>query len=321
MLLTSKNVDKHSFFVIITKRGDTMNISFDWYNVFYYVCELKSVTKAANFLCVSQPAITRHIKDLEKILGKKLIEKNPKGIELTDDGKILYNEIKEPIEKLNATSSSFKEKSGEYNQVIRINAGFSTVRNYVLKVFASFNKRHPDIKFDISSMEYAVSLQRLREGKCDIIFFAMQEVKEEYNNIVIEKWKTVKDELVVSKDVKDKYPDFISVEDLNNYPLICKFGGGTGRKNLEIAFNKAGLEFLPTYQVTHNWLVEEYVKMGLGIGLVVNNLVQKEIDNGEFIPIKTDIELPSRVYGFAYRKDSRIYKVIKEFAEELKKVK
>ena len=294
-----------------------MNVSFDWYNVFYYVCEFKNVTKAAGFLCVSQPAITKHIRDLEKALGKKLVNKTSKGIELTTDGKILYNQIKEPIERLNTTSSTFKAKSGEYDQTININAGFSTIKKYVLKVLADFNKTYPKIKFDISSVDYDISVQRLREGKCDLIFFAMQEVKDIYDNIVVEEWLSVTDKLVVSNEVKDKYPNYIELKDLNNYPVICKLGGGTGRKNLENEFKKNGLKFLPTYQVAHNWLVEEYVKMGIGIGLVVHNLVEEELENGEFVQIKTDFELPKRVYGFAYRKDSSNYQVIKEFTEKL----
>lgn len=297
-----------------------MNVSFDWYNVFYYVGEFKNVTKAANFLCVSQPAITKNIRNLEEALGKKLINKTTKGIELTEDGKILYNEIKEPIEKLNTTLATFRKRSNEYDKEICISAGFSTTRSYILKLLAEFNKKYPKIKFKLCSDDYDVALQRLREGKCDLIFFDTQEVKETYNNIITEKWITVDDMLVVSSKVKDKYPDYIKLKDLNNYPIICKLGGGTGRKNLENEFKKCGVKFLPTYQLSHNYLVEEYVKLGIGIGLVVNNLVKKELNNKELVPIKTDFKLPKRLYAFSYRKDSDKYQIIKEFADSLKNI-
>lgn len=297
-----------------------MNVSFDWYNVFYYVCEFKNVTKAANFLCVSQPAITRHIRNLEKALGKKLITKTPKGIELTNDGKLLYNEIKTPIEKLNIASASFNAKSDDYDKVININAGVSTIRHYVLKVLAKFNKKHPNIKFEINSDDYDISCQKLREGKCDLIFFSAQERKEIGNNIIEENWKSISDTFAVSKNVKSLYPNYIEIKNLNNYPIICKKGGGTGRRNLELLFEKEGLKFLPTYQLSHNWLVEEYVKMGVGIGLVIRDLVEDEIKSGEMIEIKTDVELPVRIYNFAYSSTSDKLNILKELTEELKKI-
>ena len=66
-----------------------MNINFDLYKIFYYVFEFKSITKTANYMHISQPAVTRHIKNLESIVGNDLIAKVPKGIELTDEGKKL----------------------------------------------------------------------------------------------------------------------------------------------------------------------------------------------------------------------------------------
>lgn len=77
-----------------------MNINFDLYKIFYYVSEFKSITKTANYMHISQPAVTRHIKNLESIVGNDLIAKVPKGIELTDEGKKLYEIIKKPAEEL-----------------------------------------------------------------------------------------------------------------------------------------------------------------------------------------------------------------------------
>ena len=69
--------------------------------------------------------------------------------------------------------------------------------------------------------------------------------------------------------------------------------------------------------MSHNYLVEEYVKLGIGIGLVVTNLVKKELENKELIPIKTDFKLPKREYAYAYRVDSNSYHIIREFVEKL----
>ncbi|MBR2587878.1 MAG: LysR family transcriptional regulator [Bacilli bacterium] len=88
-----------------------MNINFDLYKIFYYVSEFKSITKTANYMHISQPAVTRHIKNLESIVGNDLIAKVPKGIELTDEGKKLYEIIKKPAEEL--INIELKESKGK----------------------------------------------------------------------------------------------------------------------------------------------------------------------------------------------------------------
>ena len=72
-----------------------MNINFELYKVFYYVANAKSISKGAENLNISQPAVTQSIKTLEDELNGKLFIRTPKGVILTHEGEILYNYIKE----------------------------------------------------------------------------------------------------------------------------------------------------------------------------------------------------------------------------------
>ena len=65
--------------------------------------------------------------------------------------------------------------------------------------------------------------------------------------------------------------------------------------------------------------MEEYIGMNLGIGLVTKEFVEDKIKSGEFVEIKTDVELPKRQIGYAYRKHYAYRKFINEFIEELKR--
>jgi DNA-binding transcriptional LysR family regulator len=76
--------------------------------------------------------------------------------------------------------------------------------------------------------------------------------------------------------------------------------------------------FLPTYELSNHWIIEEYVKLGLGIGIVVKDLVQDKLDSGEYVEIKTDKLLPVRETGYAYRKNALNYNIIKEFINVMK---
>ena len=294
-----------------------MNISFDLYNIFYYVCEFKNITKAANFLYVSQPAITKQIKNLENALGKQLIIKVPKGIELTEDGMILYNEIKEHIEKLQQVEQIFNEKNNNYDITIRIIAGYNTIKKILLPSLSKFNKKHSNVKFELSTYPFIESIQKLKEGKADLIFLSMKEATEEYKNIKVVKFASFQDIFVVRSDQYHDYPKKINMFDLNNYPIICKAGSSVSRRNIEDILRKQGIEFTPTYQLSNNWLVEEYVKLGLGMGLATKEFLTKELTSGEVKEIKTDIKIPKREVGYAYRNNSLIYPILKEFINDL----
>ena len=90
--------------------GNYVTINFELYKVFYFVGEYKSITKTSEYLNVSQPAITKHIKKLENILNIKLIKKTSLGIELTAEGYKLYEKIKNPINNLLKIELKYKIK-------------------------------------------------------------------------------------------------------------------------------------------------------------------------------------------------------------------
>lgn len=294
-----------------------IGISFDLYNIFYHVCELGSISKAANYLYVSQPAITRQINNLEKQLGRTLFERSTTGSTLTSDGKMLYNEIKDAMEKLNSVESIMNAKNKKYETVIKIVAGQSTIKNLLLDTISKYNLKHSNVIIELSTLKYQESIEKLREGSVDIIFFSMDEVTTLYNNIIVKKCYELNDSLIISKELKNKIPQKINILDINRYPVICKYGNSISRLSVEKFFIENGTKFIPKYELSNNWLVEEYVKMGMGIGIVAEEFVKEELKNGDLIKIETEQEIPAREIGYAIRKNSSTYPILKEFVKEL----
>lgn len=295
-------------------------MNLDLYNYFYYVCEFKSVTKAANYLYISQPAITKQIRNLEKKLGKKLIEKDSKGIVLTVDGELLFKQIKDSMEVLNNVEAVFKEKSDKYNQTIKVVAGHSTIKEFLMPAMISFNNMHPTIKFSISTFHSSVSIQLLKEGKVDLIFLSMNNVAEEYNNIIIEKFMELDTIFVVKKDFKFNIPKKIKLLDLNKYPVIVLPNNSFCRQWLDNYFESHNLIFNPTYELSNGWLVEEYVSRFFGLGILSKQHIINKLNSKDFIEIESDVKLPKNVLGYAYRKDSVNYQIVKEFVSIIKKM-
>lgn len=290
-----------------------MDINLETYKVFYYVCELKNITKVAEKLYVTQPAITKQIKKLEEGLGKALIVRTSKGIELTKDGEQLYNQIKGPIETLEYTENSFKEKVDNYEVTIKIFAGHFTIKKYLLKAMSEFSRSHPKVKFGMGTFPFQNIIHQFRTSDADLVIFSSDELLEDYNDIIVKPFCELHDIFVISKDVKDKFPEKIDLLDLTKYPLICQTENRPPRKVIDKVFEDAGLPFFPTYELSNYWLVDEYIRMGLGIGMAIKEYAQDELKSGEFIKINTDEELPPRQLMYAIKKNCASYGIIKEF--------
>ena len=78
-----------------------MNVDLELYRIFCEVVKYKNISKTAESMYVSQSAITQSIQKFENILGSKVFYRNKKGVELTEEGKNLYEYIKDSIETMN----------------------------------------------------------------------------------------------------------------------------------------------------------------------------------------------------------------------------
>ena len=86
-----------------------MNVNFELYRIFYVVANAGNITKASKELCISQPAVTKQIKQLEDQLGGELFIRTKRGVVLTEEGKEFYKYIKHAIEYINNAENKFTE--------------------------------------------------------------------------------------------------------------------------------------------------------------------------------------------------------------------
>ena len=86
-----------------------MDISFDYYKVFYEVARCQNITQAALNLCLTQPTVTKYIHNLEDMLQCKLFNRSQKGLTLTDEGRILFRQINRPCQQMGRAEEILKE--------------------------------------------------------------------------------------------------------------------------------------------------------------------------------------------------------------------
>ena len=294
-----------------------MEVNLETYKTFYYVCKFKNLTRTAEMLYVSQPAITKQVKKLENILGKELIIRTTKGIELTQEGEILYQNIKPNIESLMEIENNFSDKINNYEITIRIIAGHTTIKTLLLKAMSKFTQKHPKVKFKISTCPAYEAVKKIRNGEADFTILSINKIPDNYNDIIIKKLCDTQDILVVSKEMKRFFPDKISILDLNKYPTIVKQPNSESRNVLENFFKAKNLEFVPTYELSDYWLIHEYIKLNMGIGPVIESFVKDDLISGDLVKIETEEKIPKRQLYYAIRRNSASYKILRELIKEI----
>lgn len=140
-------------------------VDFELYRIFVTVAEEENITKASNKLNISQPAITKQIKNLENQLSVKLFERKSKGVILTQEGKELYDKLRNPIEELNKIDKQMgKEKYiniGTHNHMGSCIFG-DVINDYCLK--------YPNVNLNLICEEIPEMMRKLKNKEIDIVF-------------------------------------------------------------------------------------------------------------------------------------------------------
>lgn len=287
------------------------DINLNLYKVFYCVAICKSFNDASVKLCVSQPAISKQIKNLEEILGVKLFYRFNKGIELTKEGKMLL----EQIEKMNFyLEASIKYLSSTKNLLsgeLIIGCPSHVTSFYLLKYIEKFRNDHNGVKIKIISDSTSSLVDSLIHHKLDFIIDSFP-IETNNNNLTIKPLKVFDTTLIVSNSYD---VNINNVEDLNNKDFVLPLARSSMRKNFEKSLKKYNINMNVGVAVDTTDLIISSVKRNLGIGYVVKEAVLNEISNGEIKELKVDCDLPKLELNLVYIEDYLSYPA-KEFLEK-----
>ena len=275
-----------------------MNIDFELYRVFYTVANHKNITKASEELNISQPAISKSIKNLEEQLGGQLFVRTKRGVILTEEGKEFYNYIKQAIEYISNAENKFTELINLETGCIKIGISTTLTKEFLLPYLEEFHRLYPKIDIQIITNMSSELFPKLRNGLIDIIILNLNE-KNYGQDINITKCKKITDCFVANKTFKDLINKEISIKELNKYPLILQSKGSNTREFLDDFAKENNTILKPNIELASYSLVVEFAKIGLGIGYATNNYVKEELKNQELYEIKLKEKIPSRYIGIA----------------------
>ncbi|MEN2256798.1 MAG: LysR family transcriptional regulator [Paraclostridium sp.] len=278
---------------------------------FLEVVKEKNFTKAANNLYISQPALSKAIKNLEKVVQTQLIERYTKNFKLTYEGEIFYENSKKSIDIINTELFKLQDSITNFGKTLTLGIPPVIGSVYFTSVVAKFKQEYPDIDIHIveegaNNIKYKVVDESIELGA---VIFPVEE-----DSIIASEIVSGDVVLVISKDHPLSNRKSIDVKELKDERFIV-FNENFMMYNKTINACKAsGFEPNIVMKISQWDFILEMVALNEGISIMPKLIVQRYKMNGvNMIPISKP-EIKWNI-GFIVKKNKYMSKTLKLFAE------
>ncbi|MBO5033530.1 MAG: LysR family transcriptional regulator [Lachnospiraceae bacterium] len=280
-----------------------MNISCDYYKIFYYVAKHKSFTEAARVLLNNQPNLTRTIKKLEDELGCTLFIRQRHGVTLTPEGEKLYAHISIAFEHILRGEQEIARDKSLQSGIITIAASEIALHCTLLPILKKFRNSYPGIHIKILNHSTPQAIEVLKNGLAD--FAIVTEPFEPSTDISSKILRSIQEVPVCSNTLLPSMGTCLTYEQMKQYPWI-----GLGKKTSSFAFysdffNKMNLPFSPDVEAATADQILPMIKSDLGIGFVPTDFLENE--NMEHLMIlNMETPIPERNICILKRKNTSL---------------
>lgn len=282
-------------------------VNLELYKIFVVVANELNITKASEKLNISQPAVTKHIKNLESILQVTLFKRNNKGLTLTEVGEKLYENLKNPINEIIKIDNEFgKDKNisiGSHNHLLNIVFG---------ECINKFCMQYPDINLNLKCLETDKMLEMLRNKELDIVF--SKKVNEFKNKNVKYLSLGYLNDIFIANKNSQLANKIITKKDLENETIyVPRTYAQTVTRLIKLTNNKN----LNLKNSSYNTILELSSKTD-SIGLITKEYIESnELEKYNLVELKTEFELKPIEFGIYFNIDKRkevnyLIKIIKD---------
>ena len=294
-------------------------VNLELYRVFYTVAKCGSLTRAAEELYISQPAVSQSIKQLENQLGVPLFDRRHRGMELSaQGGKIIFAEVERALELLCEAENRLAQMQSSAVGTIRIGASDTIFEYFLADKIVDFHERFPAVKIELMANFTPDTIEKLKANKCDVAFVNLpitvdDELELEGNCM------RLNDIFIAGEKYKELSERPISLSELKKYPLILMDKNTVARRSLDAFLDRVGVNLQPSIEVGSWDLMKRLVHRGMGIGVIPRAYALRRLQAGELYEVKTDPELPARSVGMLLPKNQPISYALHSFIQYFRK--
>ncbi|MDO5155397.1 MAG: LysR family transcriptional regulator [Eubacteriales bacterium] len=312
------------------------------YHIFYEVAKCGNISKAADALYISQPAVSKSITRLEQSLNHQLFIRSKKGVKLTEEGQTLYQHLQTAFAAIDAAEQDLYRISHFGMGQLRIGVSTSLCKHILLPYLQDFIDANPHIKVSIECNPTFETIELLKQDKIDIGLVCDTDFQKGYHytplrsihdtfvttqtyldNLALRETNLSKD-INVNADEEDlslptmtglfmfsntesapsNIPSLSEKEILEKANLMLLDKENISRIYIDQYFNEHHIQPSQLLEINNMDLLIDFAAIGMGVACVVREFVSNYIESGQVIEIPIDYTIPARSVGFLYKENT-----------------
>ena len=272
--------------------------------------ELRSVSKAAVRLHLTQPTVSLQVQGLERELNALLFERRGPKIELTPEGELLYELARPLVEGLSGLDGDFEARRNNVERGrLSIAAGESTIQYVLPTIVQKFAASHPGISLALNNVTGVDGLQQLRERRVDFCVGPLLDISPDLEFEPIVSFDPV---LITAPSHPLSKCKSVTLKQISQHPLILPPRHLSTWRQVELVFLQNRLPYEVRLEMGGWEVIKRYVELGLGISIVMSVCLTGS-ERLSVIPVKKFF--PKRVYGIVALKGRPLSPQARRFIE------
>jgi len=257
-------------------RKSLMRITLRQLQIFNEVCDLRSYSRAAEEMSLTQPAVSLQIRQLEELIGQPLFDYVGKKLYMTEAAEALQPASRDIFGRLENLDMQLSDMLGSLQGQLKL-AVESSAKYFIPHLFAAFKRQHPEVNLQLTVVNRAQAVRRLSDNRDDLVIMSMvpQDMGLEFlpflNNPII---------AVAPADHPLCAQGPLYLRDLEPFTLLMREQGSGTRLACEEYFKEKRVHFSQTLEVASTDAQRECAVAGLGVALLTRHAVSLELATG-----------------------------------------
>lgn len=279
---------------------------------FYFTAKYKSLTKAAEYLCITQPAVTKQIKQLQSHYNLKFLDIIGKKVILTDAGLNLFT-IAEKIFDMESQAEEAIKDFQEYNKgKISILASESFGSYHIPHIIKHFRNTRPEISISIQTATNKNIIESISELKEDIGFISAPVL-----NPKISVHEVLEDDIVLVANPEDRFSSTgeLNPADLEGKDIIVHEQGSVIRKVVDAYLKRNHVGSGVKYEISNNEAIKKLIRNRMGVSFLTKSIINEDLERGTLAAIPVPDRNFKRKYYMIYHSEKYFSKPLADFRD------